>query len=713
MQVEGLLRGLLKQLAHPHFKVRVSLVHALGELMRSAPHAASVEKFVVPFVQEATLDKSSQVRHALFGGMGPWLDSSGPPPATDGAGSDTGDADAPEATPPQAQTQTNLQEQQEPQGLKAPPYASLLLPPMLLGLTDDEEGIREGVTASLEEACARAAAQGFYGGPAMADGAPDSPDSPVSFEPAGDFSPAVRSVVCHHLSHLVSLSRKELNEWTLNRKRSAARLVFVATKIVGAKATALLDALVPLLCVGVEVEDEQVAGMVVRAAHNVGMACASAAWAPLVTSSLMNPKGSAGHKASALVVLAALLWGRSQASQDAVHGGAAGGVGEEGGVLASIVGALASEDVRGSTHPAVQAQLVAATTNVIAAYGPACIPVSRDIYHVLLQLQALQDNSPLREQALSVTEQLAHACGFGSVFAFAQEHSKELLEVLCQGQAAWDKDAADQHVFSALLFNCEQGVLAGLVGDVMGVFAGCVAKGRDPHVRLHALKLLDRLLEDGARRGCFEGVASRLLADVILPPCTWEVGKTAASIRFHAIVVLGTFFRTGMMARDELVSVLENAAMQLLPTVHSSLDEDYYRDTRLASCHAMVSILTTAGAALTDEHKRAVYPELLKRLDDSNDDVRVEACRALEALATHCLTAAYDDANTSYLVKGTLVHADDSNPDVQSAAARVVAAVGRTKPDVVRDCVMEVRGSHRDAHLLDGVLEGLPSGSEH
>ena len=90
---------------------------------------------------------------------------------------------------------------------------------------------------------------------------------------------------------------------------------------------------------------------------------------------------------------------------------------------------------------------------------------------------------------------------------------------------------------------------------------------------------------------------------------------------------------------------------ELIPSLVSALEEDYYADTRAASCHAMRHLLLTAGDKLTDEHRRAVYPELLKRMDDSRNEIRVAGAGVVAAFFD-AMPADYDETNTGYLLKG-------------------------------------------------------------
>ena len=80
---------------------------------------------------------------------------------------------------------------------------------------------------------------------------------------------------------------------------------------------------------------------------------------------------------------------------------------------------------------------------------------------------------------------------------------------------------------------------------------------------------------------------------------------------------------------------------QLLPLVSQCMDEDYYPETRVMACHALHAGLLLSGPHLSEHQLRAVYPDILKRLDDSSNDARVEVCKVAVAwglaLPARCL----------------------------------------------------------------------------
>ena len=85
----------------------------------------------------------------------------------------------------------------------------------------------------------------------------------------------------------------------------------------------------------------------------------------------------------------------------------------------------------------------------------------------------------------------------------------------------------------------------------------------------------------------------------------------------------------------------------------------------------------------------------------------LQACSTLECLVSCCLTSDYCDTNAGYLLKGVLIHMDDTNPAVQEAACRVVERLAKAKPQVVRSGLHEVRDQHRSTTWIDRVLQSM------
>jgi len=151
---------------------------------------------------------------------------------------------------------------------------------------------------------------------------------------------------------------------------------------------------------------------------------------------------------------------------------------------------------------------------------------------------------------------------------------------------------------------------------------------------------------------------------------------------------------------------------EALPVLTSGLDDDNVETRRLGCCvfDALMEKLGKGG--LDQDRTRKLYPELLKRLDDASDEVRVQACAPLTRFARTVdyssewrEDATLDKANFQYLVRGLLVHLDDPNPEIQQAVYGVLEAALEIDPPIFATEVVAVRERHRSPKLCDALTQ--------
>lgn len=196
-------------------------------------------------------------------------------------------------------------------------------------------------------------------------------------------------------------------------------------------------------------------------------------------------------------------------------------------------------------------------------------------------------------------------------------------------------------------------------------------------------------------------LAEQLANQALLPALVWRAGKAAAAVRFAAITALSTLFAQRLLRGKQLQHLL--AGDSLLPMMFQSLEEEYFVDTRLAACSGMYHLLLSAEGTMTHEQCRLIYPELLKRLDDSNNKVRANVCEALNVFVA-TMGALLDDANIMYLINGMLIHMDDVDSAIQEAVCSVLETAAGYKPVAVQEAVSKVQHLHRSSTFTSRVL---------
>ena len=115
----------------------------------------------------------------------------------------------------------------------------------------------------------------------------------------------------------------------------------------------------------------------------------------------------------------------------------------------------------------------------------------------------------------------------------------------------------------------------------------------------------------------------------------------------------------------KLEPVLDKFITQML-----SLMDDDNKGTRLVACRVMTRTFDLCGSLIDQDRLHNMYLELLKRLDDSNDEIRVTVSKTFLAYLD-CFADRYDvnlyRAHLEAMYKGLLVHLDDPEPKIQES----------------------------------------------
>lgn len=111
----------------------------------------------------------------------------------------------------------------------------------------------------------------------------------------------------------------------------------------------------------------------------------------------------------------------------------------------------------------------------------------------------------------------------------------------------------------------------------------------------------------------------------------------------------------------------------LVASLKNCMSDDWAPDLRYACVCLCQKLLGCMDGQLSYEEMLDFYPTLLERLDDAQDPVRIEVCKAIKVfLETNRNTIS--DSTWTYIVKACLVHLDDTNEEVQLAVFSLLKA---------------------------------------
>ncbi|KAL4440146.1 hypothetical protein ABPG75_003147 [Micractinium tetrahymenae] len=735
--LEPLVAALVADLAHQHSRVRLAALQALHALVQRGMPLAAMQEAVLPAVRPLAHDHAPAIRAALFSCAARWAGSQLP---ADGAGDEDG----------RAANQCRT-------------FLPLLLPLILLGLTDEVEATRSDTFAQLEAIGARLAGQASWGMPEplllAALGQPAQLPGychPFSRRP----SAATRVLVQAQLTCLLQQSLAELREWTATLQVSAARLLRASLIYGEAEVLPLLPTVVLGLQSAVADDDAGVATHAVGCVQVLGCNLPPRHWMPLAAEAVAAEQQSIAQRTAALVVLSALLYAASKSGasldSDALQLGAA--------ALSSP--SLAAAAAASDGGPLRQ-QLLAACSNLVRWAGARVAGVGPQLFGLMLQLWSAEADGSAAQPAAgssgsaavvsgdaaaaptaaAVLDQLAAALGRASAAELCDLYGPEMLRRCTQGHEQWTQAHPDWRTAAALLRLSGSTALLQLWPTALPAVQQIAADhDRDPRLRLELLHLLAVLLEDDSKAAAWPqaGAGQQLVAAVLAPALAWRAGRVPAAARYAALTALCTLLARGRLPADQLAAAAalpgtpaagaaavahapagtsgEAAAGEhsqggsLLALVAGCLDEEYEPDTRQLACRTLALLLDAAGPLLPAAQLAALQPGLLPRLDDSSNAARVAACAALQAWLA-CLVApaggapGLAEADASALASSMLIHLEDPDAEVAEAVARTLAMLASARPAAVRALVQAAAAAQRRRpDLLGQVLAACEGG---
>ena len=188
-----------------------------------------------------------------------------------------------------------------------------------------------------------------------------------------------------------------------------------------------------------------------------------------------------------------------------------------------------------------------------------------------------------------------------------------------------------------------------------------------------------------------------------MPSIVWRSGRVASTVRKVAMACTYTLLRQGLASK----SCLFQTAPQILPVLKSCLDDEDAK-TRQLVCLAFQYLFVALPKALSDEPIQELYPELLKRLDDSNDLVRQAGCATfiefLQAISNKTL---FQGTPIEYSLDCFFVHLDDPNPTIQEAVFKAIQALIPFDSAQVLKKAKEHRVRHRTPTYCDTLIQQL------
>lgn len=322
-------------------------------------------------------------------------------------------------------------------------------------------------------------------------------------------------------------------------------------------------------------------------------------------------------------------------------------------VLTFLEEGVQNEDLLPWVFGAVQA--------LLTSTGDVCTEEWPRAFDILLRMRSSDEcNASAVDGCM---DQLASLCGRSRRELYS-EHLRTRLQQLLAGadSALWEERSPNRHILETLLRNAGSAV-AEHIGSLTPVLARQASRDdASAPARVDILGLVHFLVtqEDPTVTKAVQEQSPALLLDVLVPNCAWKPGQSNNAIRKASIFCIHAMLQRHLVA----ASVLNGAFTDLMPILKGCLDDTWSPDNRMFGMLVISCLLSELQAEINGEQLREIYPELLKRLDDSNDKIRAVTCEAL-SMFFKCMPPKWSKSLYEYILKSLFVHLDDPNPEIQ------------------------------------------------
>ncbi|KAM3863897.1 dynein axonemal assembly factor 5 [Diretmus argenteus] len=652
MQAESLVKPLMQTIAHQHSRVRVSVIEATGAVIQHGT-GKNVDD-VLSHLAQRLFDESPQVRKAVTLVVGDWL--------------------------------LHMRDRYS--------YFHKLLPLMLSSINDEIPEIRLLAADLWRQTGAQWEKENE-------DDIKDKMDfllTPPPLYPAGVERPRLgcRELVVRNLSKLMPAITHDVTDWLVPTRVKTSQLLSVLLLHAEDHCTQHLQPLLATLYRACSDTERDVVNNCLAAGKLLGTFVSPAAFLKLLLNHV-ETSSSPSHPWIPLMVLAAVL------------GGCSGPLLQP--HLQQIANTLAQPDVCHEYQQVMYLEQLLACVDVLLTQCESdCGSVSLQLLQVLVTVQSLSTEPLLRDKALESVWRLSKVQGLVAVMELYRQHMGQLLDWLSASVNTWSSYSPQRRQLHVLVVHSGP-VIGEFVSQLMALLRSCLLPDRDPEMRISIFTMLAKLLLDAANtldsQGRFRDESEAFLCDVLLPNLVWRAGRTAAAVRTATLSCLLALLHGGAVTPGQLLCVEET----LSPQVLSALEEDSQM-ARLLACRSLSTILTLIGPSLPLDTLNKFYPALLKRLDDSSEEVRGTAVRAL-GLWLSSLNKDYDPqvcaAHLELVFQELLLHLDDPDGSLQEQVLEVLKTGSSVSPALLKKEVEAARNKQRSPIYCDQLLQHIQS----
>lgn len=268
-------------------------------------------------------------------------------------------------------------------------------------------------------------------------------------------------------------------------------------------------------------------------------------------------------------------------------------------------------------------------------------------------------------------ETLALNCGIASSQDLFSVELSLLLDEMKERYESWDKDTPERFIFDMLVRKSYTAVVD-YWETILMIIAANVEREKHVELKMDMLSLVEHFLNQEELHSTICYYSEIILKMILIPSIAWMVGKPNVQTRKAAIICTMRLIEKKLIEPEKLQENFKS----MFGYMKNCLDDDWQNDIRFASVVMLKHLLPYLKGTFDYDDYKELYVELLKRLDDAQDGIRIETCKVFE-LFFEQLPDPWSSSLYEYCVKTIFIHLDDSNEKIQQAVVEVLKRASR------------------------------------
>jgi dynein assembly factor 5, axonemal len=294
---------------------------------------------------------------------------------------------------------------------------------------------------------------------------------------------------------------------------------------------------------------------------------------------------------------------------------------------------------------------------------------------------------------------LAKSCGLEEGADLFSVELSALIDEMQENYEKWNKHTPERFIFD-LLVRRSNTALVERFEDILQIIAANVENPKEYELRMDMLALVEFLLNQDILTETLTFYSEVVLKMILIPATVWKVGSPNVKVRKASVICMMRMVDNKILSKGKL----KNNFMEVINVLKGCLDDDWATDIRFTGVVFIRKIIEYLHEELESEDYKEIYPELLKRLDDSQDGIRIATAEAF-CIFFKYLPNPWSISLYDYTIKTIFIHLDDQNPEIQRAIRGVLLAAARVQTEKFLEITEEQVGKFQHTSVISGLIE--------